>query len=247
MAAPHGLDEDKDGKVVPEDLFISEQLILTDGDDDRLPWLEASDFDEADSRYDNGRMAGFALLVLLLFGLIGAGLWWFNQREVSADLQPEGSVIAAATGPYKVRPDDAGGKTFEGTGDRSFAVGEGQRSESTLGTGPQPAPTPEPTSAPASSSSGEPQAEPAVASSPPSPSGPVVQVGAYASRASAEEGWRTLMRQTDKLNGVKHRVVQGTADIGVVFRLQAVPGDMAAARQLCAALKSDGVACQVKR
>lgn len=232
MAAPHGFGEDGRGE-----LFASEQLVLTDGDDERLPWLEASDFDEDDGGYDSGRMAGFALLVLLLFGAVGATVWWFTQSEASAELQPQGSVIAAPVGPYKVRPTEAGGKTFEGTGDNSFAVGEGQRREGRLADTPEPklsiAPTEEPSAAPSAA--------------PEPPSGPVVQVGAYASRANAQEGWRTLMRQTDKLNGVPHRIVQGTADIGVVYRLQAVPGDLNAARQLCAALKDDGLACQVKR
>ncbi|MFN2098619.1 SPOR domain-containing protein [Altererythrobacter sp. MF3-039] len=231
MAAPQGFGEDD-----REELFASEQLVLTDGDDERLPWLEASDFDDEERGIDGGRLAGFALLLLLLGGSVGAAVWWFTQGEASAELQPEGTVIAAPAGPYKVRPADAGGKTFEGTGDTSFKVGEGQRSEGTLGASPEPTPS----AAPAD----EPSPIPSENSEP--PSGPVVQVGAYATRASAQEGWRTLMRQTDKLNGVKHRIVQGTADIGVVYRLQAVPGDLNAARQLCAALKNDGVACQVK-
>jgi len=41
--------------------------------------------------------------------------------------------------------------------------------------------------------------------------------------------------------------VEGEADIGTVYRLQAVAGDAASANRLCSALKGDGVACQVKR
>jgi len=41
-------------------------------------------------------------------------------------------------------------------------------------------------------------------------------------------------------------VLQGTADIGTVYRLQAVAPDAAAANALCATLKASGVACQVK-
>jgi dihydroxyacetone kinase len=41
--------------------------------------------------------------------------------------------------------------------------------------------------------------------------------------------------------------VEGQADIGKVYRLQAVADDVAAAKRLCDALQSDGVACQVKR
>ena len=234
MGAPHGFSEEE-----REDMFASEQLVLTDGDDERLPWLEASDFDEDERGYDGGRLAGLTLILLLVLGATAITVWWFLRVDQGAELQPQGSVIAAPDGPYKVRPTEAGGKTFEGTGDTSFKVGEGQREEARLGTspGPSPAPVAVKTSEPTPSPSAGPQTQ----------AGPVVQVGAYASRANAEAGWRTLMRQTDKLNGVRHRIVQGTADIGVVYRLQAVPGDLEAARQLCAALKDDGVACQVKR
>jgi hypothetical protein len=45
---------------------------------------------------------------------------------------------------------------------------------------------------------------------------------------------------------VKHRVVQGSADIGTVYRLQAVAPDAAAANALCSQLKAAGIACQVK-
>lgn len=241
MASPHGFgdnDDDADLRSAQE-LFADEQLVLTDGDDERLPWLEASDFDEDDRGYDNGKIAGVALVALLLFGLIAAGAWWFTRAGNDAELQPQGSVIAAAEGPYKVRPEVQGGKTFEGTGDTSFAVGEGQRREGVLADDPTPTPSTEAT----------PDASPSATAtpSPALPSGPVVQVGAYATRSAAQNGWVTLMRQTTKLNGVKHRIVQGTADIGVVYRLQAVPGDLVAARSLCAGLKEDGVACQVKR
>ena len=74
-----------------------------------------------------------------------------------------------------------------------------------------------------------------------------MQVGAYSSQAAAEAGWSRLSSSHDALKGLKHRVVEGSADIGTVYRLQAVAGDVASANALCASLKSSGVACQVKR
>jgi hypothetical protein len=71
-------------------------------------------------------------------------------------------------------------------------------------------------------------------------------VAAYSTRASAEAGWARLSTQYELLSGVSHRIVEGTADIGTVYRLQAVPGDAAAAQALCAKLKAEGLACQVK-
>jgi len=73
-----------------------------------------------------------------------------------------------------------------------------------------------------------------------------VQVGAYSNRATAESGWSKLLTQFPALQGVKHRVVEGQADIGTVYRLQAVTGDLASANSLCSKLKATGGACQVK-
>ena len=78
------------------------------------------------------------------------------------------------------------------------------------------------------------------------PSGPAVQVGAYSSRKSAEEAWGRLAGSYSALSGVKYRVVEGRADIGTVYRLQAMPGDGTAARSLCTKLKSSGLDCAVK-
>ncbi len=243
MVAPHSYGEDDEDTFGRDDPFASEQLVLTDADDDRLPWLEASDDGEDVGGIDTGRIAGFTLLILLIFAAIAAAYWWVWQRETANELIPQGGTIAAQEGPYKVRPTDSGGKTFEGTGDTSFEVGEGQSREGRLAVDPEPAPQPSPAST--DQPDGSNGQTPAPVDTP--PTGPVVQVGAYANRANAQEGWQTLKGQTTHLNGVKHQIVRGKADIGIVYRLQAVPGSLSAAKQLCNALRDDGVACQVKR
>ena len=73
-----------------------------------------------------------------------------------------------------------------------------------------------------------------------------MQLAAYGTRARAEQGWSDVTRRTDALSGVKYRIVEGKVDIGTVYRLQAVAGSRAEADRLCAALKADGVDCQVK-
>ena len=45
---------------------------------------------------------------------------------------------------------------------------------------------------------------------------------------------------------MRYRIEEGVVDIGKVYRLQAVASDRAAADRLCAALKADGLDCQVK-
>ena len=59
-------------------------------------------------------------------------------------------------------------------------------------------------------------------------------------------GWQTLTGRHEALQGVNHRVVQGTVDGSTVYRLQAVAGSTAAARELCSELKANGADCQVK-
>lgn len=219
-----------------DDYVADEQLTLA-GDEERLPWLESGDEDDEDPGVDTGRIFGFALLALLALVAFVGGIWWFGNQGSDAEVVADGSTIAAPPGPYKEKPADPGGKQFEGTGNLAPAVGEGRATEGRIAE--RAPPPPPPSDAPTAG------ATPAAAAQ---PSGGVgVQVGAYSTKADAEAGWQKLQSQTDKLAGVSHRVVQGQADIGTVFRLQAIAGDAAAASRLCAALKGDGVACQVKR
>jgi cell division protein FtsN len=74
-----------------------------------------------------------------------------------------------------------------------------------------------------------------------------VQVGAYSTRSAAEAGWSQLSGRIEALQGRSHRIVQGTADSGTIYRLQAVAGSAAEADTLCRTIKSQGGDCQVKR
>lgn len=225
------------GRRGDDDLVGGEQLALA-GEDERLPWLESGEDDVDPPGVDSGRIFGFVLLALLALAAFIGGIWWFGNRAPEAELVANGSTIEAPPGPYKEKPADPGGKRFEGTGNLAPAVGEGERREVQLAGGAAPRPSIDaPTTRP---SPGTPAPAPAARGVP-------VQVGAYSSKADAEAGWQRLLAQTDKLAGVSHRVVQGQADIGTVFRLQAMAGDAASASRLCAALRGDGVACQVKR
>ena len=231
MAAstPYDTDEDWEGEG---------QLDLAD--DESLPWLEAGEDEDEAAGFDTSRLWLMGVLALALLALVIGGIWFFSN-QASDEPPADGSVIAAPEEPYKTKPENPGGKTFAGTGDTSFAVGEGQTREGKLA---------EPAAAPAAGS-GE-SASPTIAStvntesrSAPLP-GTAVQVGAYPRRADAQAAWSNLIRQTEALNGVKHRVVEAQVDIGRVYRLQALAGDRASANRLCAALKADGLACFVK-
>lgn len=209
---------------------VSDEPILVE-DDEPLPWLE-SDYDEVEEGPDTARLLGFGLLGFLALALLLAAAWYFLKDRPDPNLVADGSTIEAPEGPTKERPEDAGGKEFEGTGNVAPTVGEGQTTEGRLA----PDSTPKPSIDVASSGS----------SAAGSTSGVGVQVGAYSSKASANTAWSTLSGQTEALKGFKYRIVEGKVDGGTVFRLQAVAGDASAANRLCTALKSDGIACQVK-
>lgn len=234
---PFGAEPAEPEPVVPE---REETLAL--GEETRLPWLEGDDDEEEESGYGAGQVVLFVLLGLLILGVIVGGIWWATRVQPDRDLVAQGGVIEAPDEPYKTRPDDPGGDVVEGTGDSSFAVAEGQTRTAQLGdeSGAE-APVAKATDAePTPAASPSPEASPAV-------SGPGVQVGAYTDRASAQAGWTRLSQQYGDLEGVEHRIVEGQADIGKVFRLQAVPGDLDAAKALCQRLQSAGLACYVKR
>lgn len=221
------------------DPLETERLALDD-EEERLPWLESSgDEDYADYEGgDNTRLLGFFVMGLIALGVLVGAIWWATHRGGEAALVADGSTVPAPAGPYKEAPKDPGGKTFAGTGDSSFAVSEGQtRPGQIAGAAPTPSPAATATAMPATAAPA-----PAAASV-----GVGVQVGAFSSKAAAEAGWSKLVGQAGgALSGVMHRVIEGQADNGTVFRLQAVAGNSAAATSLCGALKAKGIACQVK-
>lgn len=211
----------------------TERLALED-EDDRLPWLESDD-DEyyEDGGSDGKRMWAFVIVGLIALGAIVGGIFWATRQSPDPALVADGSTIAAPEGPYKEAPKDPGGKKMDGTGDSTFAVSDGQTRPAQLGGA----------SAPASPAVDLGKAGGAAA---PATGGVGVQVGAFSSQAKAEAEWARLKGQHSMLSGVSHRVVAGQADIGTVYRLQAVAGDAAGANALCAKLKAAGEKCQVK-
>jgi len=208
-----------------------EELALTG--DDSLPWLESDDEVEEGGGIDTAQVIAFALVLLALLALVVGAIWYFTNRGGEGEFEPDGSTIAAPDIPVKVRPDDPGGKEFEGTGNVAPVVGEGQTREGRVATEqPQAEPDQAPDAAPRQESLAA--------------QGVAVQLAAYSSRARAQQGWGELSRRTDALSGVRYRIAEGEIDIGTVYRLQALAGDRAAADALCAALKADGLDCQVK-
>jgi hypothetical protein len=213
----------------------TERLALED-EDDRLPWLESDDdgyYEEGGS--DSKRMWAFVIMGLIALGAIVGGIFWATRQSPDPALVADGSTIAAPEGPYKEAPKDPGGRKMDGTGDSTFAVSDGQTRPAQLGGA----------KAPASPAVDIGKAGGAAAPAP-ATGGVGVQVGAFSTQAKAEAEWARLKGQHSALSGVAHRVVAGQADIGTVYRLQAVAGDAASANALCGKLKAAGVSCQIK-
>jgi hypothetical protein len=236
---PTEVDGGEDATYAGDDDEELEPARLDLDDEERLPWLESVDDDDDDEGSDTGRLVLLLVAGLVVLAALVGGIWWATHRQAKTELVADGSVIPAPPAPYKEAPQNPGGKTFAGTGDTSYAVSEGKTISPKLGGEPAPRPTIDTETGP--------DAGPTPAASP-APSGVGVQVGAYTSQASAEAGWSKLSQQyAGVLSGVKHRVVEGRADIGTVYRLQALAGDSAGADALCGRLKAAGVSCQVKK
>ena len=227
----------------PEDLGegpidTEEQLALADGEE-RLPWLESDD-DYDQPGVDTGRLVAFGVVIALALVLMLGALWWFTRNGTDEELVADGSVIEAPDEPYRERPDDPGGQQVAGTGDTSFEVGEGRSVDGRIaGSGAVPAPSID------REQDDAPAARPSAAAT--ASGGIGVQVGAYSTRAQAETGWSQLTARIEALQGRNHRVVQGTADSGTIYRLQALAGTVAEAETLCRGIKAAGGDCQVKR
>ncbi len=211
---------------------------------DSLPWLESDEDGEDAGGLDTSQILLFAAALVLLLGAVVGAVWYFSNAATGGDVVADGGVIEAPAGPIKERPDSPGGKEFAGTGNLAPVVGEGGQRDAVVADKPLPplpaATKPVPVTKPTAGASAAPvPAQAAV-------TGVGVQLAAYGTRARAEQGWSDLSRRTDALAGVKYRVVEGKVDIGTVYRLQAVAPTRAEAEKLCAALKADGLDCQIK-
>ena len=230
--------------------FEAEQELAFAGGNERLPWLESDDDEDARPGVDAGRLIAFGVIGLVVVVVLLGALWWLTRAHRETAEVADGTVIEAPAGPYKVKPANPGGRAVAGTGDTSFEVAEGKQVEGRIAETPPPAPTPTPAPSPTPSASRGSVAVPKPKPTPkaaPVPSGIGVQVAAYSTRAGAEAGWTQLSGRLAPLKGRNHRIVEGTADSGTVFRLQAVAGTAAEADALCRSIKSAGGDCQVKR
>lgn len=236
-------------------------------DEDRLPWLEPVDEEPVDDGISAGRLIAGLVVALVVLGLVVGGIYWLKQRATGGgDGLP--TEIAAAPGPYKVRPSEPGGMQPKGQGDSSYATSEGAdvNGQIDLSATPEtpiakqpaaPAPAPVPAPAPAQTASAPvatPAAAPVAAPAVPAARAPTataaaaagggnVQLGAFSSQAKAESAWKSLSARVTALAPLAHSVTPSEANGKTVYRLRAAAGGQASA--VCAKLKVAGETCLV--
>ena len=210
-------------------------------DPDRLPWLETADGYEYVESTSPLRMAVMLLAGLVLLAAIVGAIYWLQRNQIGG-ANGNGQLIAAPAGAYKVKPQDAGGKRFEGEGDSAFAASEGTKTGATLVPAAKTAAT-----APPAAMASAPVAAPATIAAAPA-STVMVQLGAFGDSAKADAAWAALNKRFGFLAGMNRKIAETNVEGGrKVFRLQAVTANSSEAQQLCAKLKVAGENCLIVR
>jgi hypothetical protein len=210
-------------------------------DPDRLPWLETADGHEYDDRASPFKLAFMLLAGLVLLAAIIGAVYWLQRNQIGG-ANGNGQLIAAPAGAYKVKPQDAGGKRFEGEGDSAFAASEGTKTGATLVPAAKTAAI-----APPAAMASAPVAAPANIAAAPA-STVMVQLGAFGDSAKADAAWAALNKRFGFLAGMNRKIAETNVEGGrKVFRLQAVTANSSEAQQLCAKLKVAGENCLIVR
>ena len=218
----------------------------------RLPWLEPIEDSEYSDGVSPGRLVGMVLAGLLAIGLIVGGLWWWQQNGG----RPRGEVIAAPEGEYKL-PANAEPGRFDGEGDVAVTAADGLQPTGVVNPNAVPeqpvttarpaapvrpavAPRPAPPVRPAAGAPAAPAA-PANAAT----GGATIQLGAFASEATAAAAWTSLQGRFSWLANVNRTVESANVNGRIVHRLRANAGSAAAARDFCGRLRIAGENCIV--
>jgi hypothetical protein len=210
-------------------------------DPDRLPWLETADGYEYVESTSPLRIAVMLLAGLVLLAAIVGAVYWLQRNQIGG-ANGNGQLIAAPAGAYKVKPQDAGGKRFEGEGDSAFAASEGTKTGAILVPAAKVA-----AAAPPAAIASAPVALPAPSAAP-SAGAVMVQLGAFGDSAKADAAWAALNKRFGFLAGMNRKIAETNVEGGrKVFRLQAVTANSSEAQQLCAKLKVAGENCLIVR
>ena len=237
---------------------MSDEMDLRE--EDRLPWLETVDPDEPEGapvgRVIAAVIAGLAVLALIVFAILSV-----QKRQ-----QPDGQLIAAQEGDYKVRPDDPGGLKVKGEGDAAIATSAGKSGNGAIDLGAvaeRPVEgkrvTPSATATPTGGRNAVSQVPASggrlVAPPPVAPSrgaaignasgGAMVQLGAFPSQAAANSAWSSFSKRFAYIAPLA-KTVQPVATGGrTLYRLRVDAGSANQAADICGRLRVAGETCFV--
>ncbi len=231
-------------------------------EEDRLPWLEAVEDADEDEGISPAKLAGGVIGALVALGVVIAGVWWIKDRNAQPD--GDGTLIAAAEGDYKVKPDQPGGMKVEGEGDSSFATSEGAEATGKIDTSAVPeapvaggrAPAKPAVERPVAggpaatvkvANGGKmpaPAAKPAPAPKPVAgPAGSTIQLGAYGSEAIANQSWTAMSKRFAFLAPLAKTITPVKVGDNTFYRLRVDAGSAGQASSLCGKLKVAGENC----
>lgn len=214
-------------------------------DEDRLPWLEEVEDEDAPSGVSASRMLTVLLLVLLAAVIVAGTFFWLGRRDTgTAAGAPE--LIEAPPGPYKVKPADPGGLDVAGDSQTAYETSAGEDVDARLDTStlPHQPQQQEPSAAPSQPAA---LAKPEPSEAPAAGGASVIQLGAYKNTAQAERAWSALTARFPNLTGLRKIVVPYTAGGSSGYRLRAGASSPAEAREMCGALEAAGESCFIAR
>ena len=224
---------------------------MSDGrayDDQALPWLEAVDDEDGPRGVSARKMLVALVLVLAAAAIVAGTMFWLGRRDPVVTGAPE--LIRAEPGPYKVKPQDPGGLDVAGDSETAYSTSAGEDPDSSLDVRKLPQemePLPVPAEATAPPKKIPPNETKVPANDEPAPagpSGPTIQLGAYASTIKADTAWNLLSGRFPEVAALKKSVVTATVKGKPFYRLRAV-GSSDQTKAACAALRTAGESCLV--
>ena len=217
-------------------------------DGEALPWLEAVENEDGPRAISARKMLVALLLVLLAAAVVAGTMFWVGRQSPAQGGAPE--LIRAEPGPYKVKPTNPGGLDVAGDSETAFSTSAGEDRDATLDVRKLPeemTPVPAETAQPATPPKKIPPNEvkepaPDEAAAPAAPTGPTIQLGAYASTVKAETAWKLLSGRFPAVAALNKVIVTANVNGKAIHRLRA-SGSSEQTKAACSALKAAGESC----
>lgn len=217
-------------------------------DSEALPWLEAVENEDGPRAISARKMLVALFLVLLAAAVVAGTMFWLGRQNPAQGGAPE--LIRAEPGPYKVKPTDPGGLDVAGDSETAFSTSAGEDRDATLDVRklpeemtPAPTETPQPATPPKKIPPNEvKEPAPDEAAAPAAPTGPTIQLGAYASTVKAETAWKLLSGRFPAVAALNKVIVTANVNGKSIYRLRA-SGSSDQTKAACSALKAAGESC----